>query len=163
MSDLGRIREIYRAAQDFMIRTGNPNQWGHFYPTADLLSKDIEAGVCFVLTRDGDLHGVFVVRFDEEPTYRVIENGAWPNDCPYVTIHRIAGDGLVHGVFHAAADFCAGLSDHIRVDTHADNRVMQRRIASCGFKKCGTIYLANGSPRIAYQWDRDSSLSPIKL
>ncbi|MBR5409584.1 MAG: N-acetyltransferase [Clostridia bacterium] len=152
--DLERIMEIYRTAQDFMIRTGNPNQWGHFYPTADILSNDIEAGVCYVITYDDVVHGVFVMRSGEDPTYRVIENGAWPNDEPYVTIHRIASDGLIHGVFRAAADFCAGLSDHIRVDTHADNRVMQRRVESYGFKKCGTIYLANGSPRIAYQWDR---------
>ncbi len=152
--NLERIVEIYHTAQDFMIRTGNPNQWGHFYPTSDILSNDIEAGVCYVVTQDDVVHGVFVMRFGGDPTYRVIENGAWPNDEPYVTIHRIASDGLIHGVFRAAADFCAEHSDHIRVDTHADNRVMQRHVEDYGFCKCGTIYLANGSPRIAYQWDR---------
>ena len=153
--DLDRIMEIYRTAQDFMIRTGNPTQWGRFYPTAALLQADIAEGTCFVLTQDGAAHGVFVLRFGEEPTYRVIENGAWPDNEPYITIHRIAGDGSVHGVFRAAADYCAALSGRIRVDTHADNRVMQRKIEQYGFLRCGTIYVADGSPRIAYQWNRE--------
>jgi hypothetical protein len=153
-ADLDAIMDIYRSAQDFMIRTGNPTQWGRFYPTAALLRADIAEGTCFVLTQDGAAHGVFVLRFGEEPTYRVIENGAWPNGEPYVTIHRVASDGTVRGVFRAAADLCASLCGHIRVDTHADNRVMQRKIEAYGFVKCGTIYVADGSPRIAYQWDK---------
>ena len=155
-ADLDAIMEIYGTAQEFMIRTGNPTQWGRLYPTARLLETDIAQGVCFVLTQNGVIHGVFVLRFGEEPTYRVIENGAWPNDGPYVTIHRIASDGKVHGVFRAAADYCGSFSDRIRVDTHENNRVMQRRIEACGFVKCGTIYVADGSPRIAYQWNRDA-------
>ena len=30
--DLNEIMGIYKIAQDFMIESGNPNQWGHFYP-----------------------------------------------------------------------------------------------------------------------------------
>ena len=30
--DFARIMEIYRSAQDYMIRSGNPNQWGRFNP-----------------------------------------------------------------------------------------------------------------------------------
>ncbi|MBQ6165428.1 MAG: N-acetyltransferase [Clostridia bacterium] len=152
--DLDAIMRVYGIAQEFMIRSGNPTQWGHSYPTEELLSADIADGACYVTTQDGAVHAVFVLCFGGEPTYRVIENGAWPNDLPYVTIHRIASDGIVHGVFRAAADYSASLCDHIRVDTHADNRVMQRRIEAYGFVKCGTIYVADGSPRIAYQWDR---------
>ena len=40
------------------------------------------------------------------------------------------------------------------LDTHENNRVMQRAAERYGFKKCGTIYVADGSPRIAYQWNR---------
>ena len=28
-NDFDRIMEIYRYAREFMIRSGNPNQWGH--------------------------------------------------------------------------------------------------------------------------------------
>ena len=148
------IMVIYRSSQDFMIRSGNPTQWGRFNPTREMIEKDIAEGRCRVLTQDGTVHGVFALCRGEEPNYRVIENGAWPNEEPYVTIHRIAGDGVAHGIFRAATDYCAARYDHIRIDTHADNRVMQRKIEACGFVKCGVIRVANGSPRIAYQWDR---------
>lgn len=34
-----------------------------------------------------------------EPAYKHIENGSWLNKEPYITIHRLAGDGQVHGLF----------------------------------------------------------------
>jgi hypothetical protein len=146
---------VYRAAQEFMIRTGNPAQWGRFYPTEELIAEDVAFGRCRVFTENGEIHAAFALCPGEEPTYRVIENGAWPNNAPYIAIHRVASDGVLHGVFRAAADYCAALCGHIRVDTHADNLVMQRQIEKYGFRKCGVIHVANGSPRIAYQWDRE--------
>ena len=152
-ADLDGIMRVYRAAQDFMIRAGNPTQWGHFYPTRELIAADIAAGRCRVLTEDGAVHGVFALCEGEDPNYRAIENGAWPNDAPYIAIHRVASDGTLRGVFRAAADYCAARCRHIRIDTHADNRVMQRHVEGYGFVRCGIIRLANGSPRVAYQWD----------
>ena len=40
--DLNRIMYIYSSAQEFMIASGNPTQWGHFYPDEDLIREDIE-------------------------------------------------------------------------------------------------------------------------
>ena len=159
-SDLDAIMRVYRAAQDFMIRSGNPTQWGHFYPTRERIESDIADNAFFVITENDTVHGAFALCFGNEPTYRSIENGAWPNNEPYIAIHRVASDGVLHGVFRAAASFCAELTNHIRIDTHEKNLPMQRQIEKFGFKKCGTIRLENGSPRIAYQWDRTESLSP---
>ena len=39
--DLNEIMEIYRIAQEFMIESGNPSQWGHSYPNDDLIMDDI--------------------------------------------------------------------------------------------------------------------------
>ena len=44
------------------------------------------------------VYSVFIIGAD--PTYEVIEDGAWPDNSPYGTIHRIAGDGQVK-------DFCS--------------------------------------------------------
>ena len=160
--DLGRIMEIYRSAQDFMIRSGNPTQWGHFYPTQALLEADIAQKGAYVLTEQGAVHGVFKLQPGDEPTYRVIEDGAWGSDAPYVTIHRLAGDGRAHGVFRACVEFCLRFSDHIRVDTHADNLPMQRRIEAWGFRRCGVIHVADGTPRIAYEYLAPAvSLAPM--
>ena len=42
--DLPRIMEIYRSAQEFMIKSGNPGQWGRSYPTKDDVADDIGQG-----------------------------------------------------------------------------------------------------------------------
>ena len=150
--DLERIMAVYRYAQDFMIREGNPTQWGHTYPTRELIEEDIQVGMCHVICEGDAIHGVFALFEGEEPSYAVIEDGSWRNDEPYVTIHRIAGDGQVHGIFGCAVSYCKEISDNVRIDTHADNKVMQRQIEKNGFERCGTIYVRDGSPRIAYHW-----------
>ena len=68
---------------------------------------------------------------------------------PYGTIHRIAGDGS-GGVLAAAVSFGKTRINHIRIDTHHDNKIMQKAVAKQGFRRSGIIYLANGDPRIAY-------------
>jgi hypothetical protein len=152
--DYHRIMEIYRYAQDFMIQSGNPNQWGHFYPDSSLIKSDIQNGVCRVIFDESGIHGVFAIFEGADPTYQNIEDGQWLNDEPYVTIHRIAGDGQVHGLLQCAVEYCKLKSSNIRIDTHNDNHLMQRAIEKNGFKKCGTIHVADGSPRIAYQWSQ---------
>ena len=83
-----------------------------------------------------------------------IEDGNWLNDEPYLTIHGLAGDGQVHGLFQCVADYCKNISQNIRVDTHANNRIMQKLMEKNGFIKCGIIYVKDGTPRIAYHWTR---------
>ena len=150
--DLSAIMEIYGIAQDFMIESGNPNQWGHFYPKEDLIKEDIVNQDCYLIYDGNVPHGVFVLIKGNEPTYKIIENGKWLNDDAYVTLHRIASDGKVKGIFNCAIRYCKGISDNIRIDTHKSNLIMQNLIEKNGFEKCGTIYVADGSPRIAYQW-----------
>ena len=104
LSDLGRILEIYRYAQDFMIKTGNPTQWGRSYPEETLIRRDIAQNACKVIYDEMGIHGVFALFSEPDPTYAKIENGRWLNDEPYLTIHRMAGDGQVHGLFSRGAD-----------------------------------------------------------
>ncbi len=154
IDDLTEIMDIYRIAQDYMIESGNPAQWGHFYPQEELIREDISKGRCYLICDDDTPHGVFALFDGLEPTYQYIENGEWLNDNPYITLHRIASDGKVHGIFKCAITYCKGISDDIRIDTHDKNRIMQRQIEKQGFKKCGTIYVSDGSARIAYQWSK---------
>lgn len=150
--DLEQIMNIYKYAQDYMIRTGNPTQWGHFYPTADLIRSDIHKNACRVICDGNKIHGVFALFDGAEPNYAYIKNGNWLNDAPYMTIHRLAGDGQVHGLFQCAVAYCKSAAKNIRVDTHENNKTMQHLIEKNGFTKCGIIYVTDGTPRIAYQW-----------
>lgn len=152
--DLDEIMNIYLIAQDFMIESGNPNQWGRSYPSRELIVSDIENEVCRLICGEEKIHGVFALFEGVEPSYEHIDDGQWLNDDPYVTVHRIASDGEVHGIFKCAIDYCKGISDNIRIDTHKSNLIMQKQIERNGFEKCGTVYVRDGSERIAYQWSR---------
>ena len=149
MKDLPRIEAIYAYARRFMAENGNPNQWGNTTPKTELLLDDISKGDLFVLIHDDEIHGVFYFFIGPDPTYGVIEDGQWRSDTPYGTIHRIAGDGS-GGVLAAAVAFGKQRIRHLRIDTHDDNKIMQRAVAKFGFQRAGIIHLANGSPRIAY-------------
>lgn len=153
LNNLDSIMDIYHIAQIQMIENGNLTQWGHSYPTRDLIENDILNGNCHVIS-DESIHGVFALFKTPEPTYEYIENGNWLNDEEYVTIHRIASDGTKHNVFKCAVDYCKGISDNIRIDTHKDNIIMKKLIERNGFIRCGTIYVRDSSPRMAYQWTK---------
>lgn len=157
IDDLTEILRIYRTAQDYMIASGNPTQWGRFYPSEELVRDDITKQKSYLICDEGKPCGVFALFEGLEPTYQYIENGRWLNDNPYVTLHRIASDGKSHGIFKCAVTYCKGISDDIRIDTHKNNKIMQNQIEKNGFKRCGTIYVGDGTARIAYQWSKDSS------
>ena len=75
----------------------------------------------------------------------------WLSDTEYGVIHRIAGRTKEKGIFAEALEFCQEKITHLRIDTHKDNSIMQHALAKYGFTPCGTIYVADGTPRIAYE------------
>lgn len=151
MEDFPEICAIYARARQFMKETGNPNQWGDSRPPIEVVRQDIELQRSYVCKIDGRVEGVFMLQSGEEPTYAVIEDGAWLRDTPYHTVHRIAASGRVHGVFDRCIAWCYEQVGHLRIDTHHDNKIMQHLILKNGFQRTGIIHLANGDPRIAYE------------
>ncbi|MEQ2542073.1 GDSL-type esterase/lipase family protein [Lachnospiraceae bacterium CLA-AA-H183] len=150
-ADLPRILEIYDIAKAYMRANGNPNQWNGAYPDPETLRTDIEKQRLYVYKKDGRIHGVFMLLLEEEPTYAYIEDGSWREERPYGTIHRLAGDGEVKGLFAKCVAFCEKKVKYLRADTHFDNHTMQHLLEKNGFERRGIIYLKNGDPRIAYQ------------
>ena len=150
-ADLPRILEIYDIAKAYMRANGNPNQWNGAYPDPETLRTDIEKQRLYVYKKDGRIHGVFMLLLEEEPTYAYIEGGSWREETPYGTIHRLAGDGEVKGLFAKCVAFCEKKVPYLRADTHFDNHTMQHLLEKNGFERRGIIYLKNGDPRIAYQ------------
>lgn len=148
--DLNTIMELYAHARNFMARTGNPTQWGDSYPPEELIRQDIAKGICYVCEEE-EIEAVFMYAIMEDPTYRVIEQGAWPNDRPYGVLHRIASRGEVKGAASFCMQWCFEQCGNLRCDTHEDNKVMQHVLEKNGFERCGRIYVADGSPRIAFQ------------
>lgn len=150
-ADLVDILNIYEYARTFMAGSGNPSQWTDGYPQEELLLGDIAQKQLYLCRDAHTIYGVFAFIIGEDSTYRIIKNGSWLSDAPYGTIHRIAGNGTKKGVLAEAVSFCRQHISHLRMDTHRDNLIMQHILPAAGFQKCGTIYLADGSPRIAYE------------
>ena len=150
--DLPEILRLIAAARAFMTEHDNPSQWLEGYPSAEQLSSDIALGHSYVCVAPeyAGLVGTFYFAVEEEPTYQRIE-GRWLNDKPYGVIHRLASDGRVRGLFRECLAFASKHCSEIRVDTHKDNAPMRQLLVAESFVPCGTIYVADGSPRIAYQ------------
>ena len=149
--DFPRILQIYAAARAFMARTGNPTQWGNSFPPEELLRDDIRLGRLYVVEENGTVQGVFAFLLGEDPTYQVIEGGAWRSDAPYGALHRVASAGEVRGLFPQIVEYAWGVIPHLRIDTHENNAVMRHQIEKYGFQPCGIIYTDDGTPRIAFE------------
>jgi RimJ/RimL family protein N-acetyltransferase len=150
--DLQAIWEVYHDAQDFMRQTGNPNQWGNFYPTDEMLEGDIEHDRLYVIIREGLICGVFFFDLGPDPWYALIDDGQWISDQTYGVIHRVAARKGHKGIFKECLDFAWGKIQHLRIDTHEDNKVMQHVLEKYGFQRCGIVYVhERKSPRIAFE------------
>ena len=131
--DLPRILTIYNVARRYMRAHGNTAQWVNGYPSEELLRQDLAAGQLYVLEDGGGVYAVFAFILGEDPTYRRIE-GAWRDDSPYGTIHRLGSDGSHRGVFAETAAWAATQCGHLR--THMRPTIpcsgAWRGRASCG-------------------------------
>lgn len=159
-AELDKIEELFNNGRKFMRAHGNTEQWVNGYPSRALLEEDVEIGRLFVAVDDGsdgaagseedEILAVFAYILGDDPTYQVIESGAWLNDKPYGTIHRLVSSGKVPKIAQFVFDWALDQCDNLRGDTHSDNYVMQSVAEEFGFKMCGIIHLENGDPRVAY-------------
>lgn len=164
VSDLPYVQKIYSKAQRFMAQHDNPDQWGTTYPSQTLLCQDIADRKLYVIYDESGIHGVFYFAMEPDATYTVIHEGNWTANKPYGVIHRIAGDGS-GSILKTALAFARSRCSYVRIDTHADNYVMQHALEKYGFRRCGIIYIEDGTPRIAYdsvQGVREANTNDLK-
>lgn len=97
---------------------------------------------------------VFSFTTGPDETYSEIV-GVWHSDANYYVIHRVAavrGRAVARAIF----SFSAERANYLRCDTHEDNAPMRRALESFGFQECGTITVANGTERVAYDWMKEA-------
>ena len=148
-ADLEEMLILYANARRFMADNGNPNQWWGGYPTREMLEGDIAAGQLYVCEENGRLYAAFVLAMGDDPTYAVIE-GAWKDDRPYGTLHRIASSGEKRGMTDWIVHWAFAKTGNLRADTHELNLPMQNAFVRNGFEACGVIYVDDGTPRMAF-------------
>ena len=151
LTELDEVMEIYARARKFMAEHDNPTQWGNYKPAREQIEKDIKAGKHYVCVENGQIACVFYFAHEVDPTYVKIYEGNWLNEEDYAVVHRIASSGTVKGAGSFCMQWAASHADNVRIDTHENNYVMQNMLKKNGFVHCGTIYLEDGQPRMAFQ------------
>ena len=146
-SDTDRIFEIYEYARAYMKAHGNPYQWGDDRPEKSLTKDDIKNQRCYVMEDEGHIFACFVFTIGSEKEYEA----KFPSKDKYGVIHRVASDKSKRGIVERIVDFAKGKANLIRIDTHEDNKTMQKCIERQNFKRLGIIYLEDKSPRILYE------------
>ncbi|MCD7938289.1 MAG: GNAT family N-acetyltransferase [Tannerellaceae bacterium] len=149
--DLIPVMTVYDRAREFMKQTGNANQWINGYPSQELILQTIDEGNCYICLHEQVIVGAFYLSREPDPTYAHIYEGSWLDDTPYGVVHRLASTGTCKGVADFCLQWCFEQCGNIRVDTHEDNKVMQHILTKHGYTRCGIIYVANGTLRIAFQ------------
>ena len=143
---------VFNAAKEFMHKTGNDKQWIDGYPSKEFILNNIRnEGLYVCLSDDETIVGVFYFKVEADKTYEKIYDGEWLNDKPYGVVHRIASNGRQKGIGDTVMQWSFEQCGNVRVDTHRENIVMQNVLKRNGYHRCGIIYIANGTERIAFQ------------
>ena len=150
IDDFNGILKIYSLAREFMIKSGNPFQWGKDYPPSKLIYQNILDKKLYVICEDNCMHAVFYFAIEEEQNYKKII-GSFYDNSSYGVIHRVASDQIVKNVFTHIVNFCKEKIKHLRIDTGFDNKIMQHVILKNGFKECGVIKLKDGYKGIVFE------------
>ena len=149
--DVSAILEIYAGARDFMRENGNPQQWGDSYPPFEVVQFDASAeGQGFVCAREDEIVAAFCFYLGTDPDYAVID-GAWLNDEPYGSLHRLAVKQGGKGVGRFCLDWAFEQCGNLRADTHRNNAPMLHLLERLGFSRCGMVWIRGGEERIAFQ------------
>lgn len=157
--DIPSMMLMYANSKRIMRTNSNMNQWCGNYPDQTLLLDDIHRKVSYIIeeipiSNNGapSTIGCFAFILGKDHTYNYIEDGNWQDDeVPYGTIHRLACAANRHGIADTCFDFCDRHAPSLRVDTHADNTIMQHIAERQGFSYRGIIYIDDGTQRKAYQ------------
>ena len=164
IADIDALLDILEQAKAYLRESG-VDQWQEGYPNREALAADIEAGRgwLFECVDNGEIAGYECVAMTPEVCYREID-GAWLTEGEnYAVIHRAMaaaryrGTRLAAEMFSFAAELAAGMGRlSVRVDTHRDNKAMNRLCEKQGFTYCGVVDLglvdpASDSLRNAYE------------
>ena len=146
------VADIYEASKAFMKANDNGSQWRDNYPIEEDFIDDIENNIGYVIEDENkNVVASFAFKIGEDPTYLEIEDGTWLDNSLYGTIHRLASYPEVTNVFDTCLEFCLSKINHLRADTHKNNKIMLHLLESRGFKRCGIITVINKTKRDAYE------------
>jgi GNAT superfamily N-acetyltransferase len=157
-AEASNIPEIWDILQNAILRRkkDGSNQCQDGYPNPEVIKKDIEKGVGYVLTEGETIIGYSAILINDEPEYLNIE-GNWLTNTDFVVFHRVAiaekylGQNLSQKIIEFIEDFARkNIVKSLKADTNHDNFAMMKIFEKTGFTFCGIVHF-RGSPRRAYE------------
>lgn len=152
IEDIDIIMSLLDSGREIMRKSGNCLQWQNGYPSKEIILQDINNQGSYLLYDNTEPIACFTLLHSPEPTYQNIK-GSWldENLLPYYVIHRMGKRVGKKNVWQSVLQFALTKTNHLKVDTHKDNIIMQSLLNKTGFVYCGIIYLANKEERLAYE------------
>ena len=153
--DLPAVARLLEEARRYLAEQGL-DQWQRFPPTREESAAFCARGELYVVRDGTQIAGTFVL-LPHEPAYDAID-GAWRGTGAYVAVHRVAVSrefrrrGVAGVIFRAACDAArARGARSVRIDTHEHNRPMRAALEKNAFIHCGSVVIATGERRVAYE------------
>jgi len=138
------------------MKKGGSNQWQDGYPNPEVIEKDIEKRIGYVLTENKIIVGYTAILINDEPEYEKIE-GDWLTNTNYVVFHRIAisekhlRKGFSKKIMKSIEEYALKNKIYsIKADTNFDNTAMLKIFEKFDYTYCGKVYY-RGDPREAYE------------
>ena len=154
-SEASQIWQILKDAIKRRKKDGS-NQWQDGYPNIEVVKRDIENKIGFVLTQNDTIIGYTAVIINDEPDYINIE-GRWLSDQDFVVYHRVAvseaflAKGMAKKMIKLIEQYALSKNIYsLKADTNHDNIPMMKIFEKLGYSFCGIVYIRK-SPRRAYE------------
>ena len=154
-SEASLIWQILKDAIKRRKKDGS-NQWQDGYPNMEVVKRDIENKIGFVLTQNDTIIGYTAVIINDEPDYINIE-GRWLSDQDFVVYHRVAvseeflAKGMAKKMIKLIEQYALSKNIYsLKADTNHDNIPMMKIFEKLGYSFCGIVYIRK-SPRRAYE------------
>lgn len=144
--------QIWKILQQAIARRkmDGSQQWQDGYPNEEVVQKDIERGIGYVLTIDDIIVGYTAILFNDEPAYEDLK-GKWLTNGDFAVVHRIAisddylGKGLAQQIMLLTEQLAKenGIFS-VKVDTNFDNIAMLRILEKLSYTYCGEVTFRGG-------------------
>jgi len=120
-------------------------QWGDFYPTLDIITKDIQCESLYIMQNQKDCLGIISFDQEQEAEYEKIK---WLSDkSPVLIVHRLAvfpkwqGLGIARKLMDYAERFAIENEyASIRLDVYSGNRRAIKFYEQRSYKKTGQVF-----------------------
>lgn len=144
--------QIWKIIQQAIVRRkqDGSQQWQDGYPNEEVIQRDIERGIGYVLLMGDTIVGYTAILFNDEPAYGDLK-GTWLSTGDFAVVHRIAisddylGKGLAQKIMLLTEEIA---SQHnvfsVKVDTNFDNMAMLRIFDKLGYTYCGEVTFRGG-------------------